>query len=148
MSALQSMYFACAGGSAVPTGPMFTGDPYFGVDAAGFPPSEIYLELQADGDIWIRRLNLPDSLVGSWDNGQGGILDANDYDFRFDITSGGLSYGPSDPAGTWINGGGLAWGLRENGFGIENVSGTLRMRPAGGGVDIDVAAVSLNAETV
>lgn len=129
--------------------PAFTSDPYFIVDAAGGPPAEAELQLLSTGNVRSIRLNLPDTTIGTWDNGQGGVLTISDYDFLMATTSGSLNSPGSQLADTWITGfSSMYWGVREDGAGITNFTGTLRMRPTGGGADIDTASVSLQAETV
>ncbi len=124
----------------------FTGDPYFVIDASAGPPAEAEIQLTAAGGVNGLRLNLPDQLIGSWFTLP--ELMSN-YDFRLDTTSGSLSSPGSQSADTWINGfPNMFWGVRENGVGISSFTGTLRVRPAGGGADIDTASVSLQAETV
>lgn len=116
-------------------------------DAAAGPPAEAEIRLNQSGNsVNGIRLNLPDSLLGTWGSG---LLDITDYDFRWDITSGSLNSPGSQAGNTWITGfDGMYWGVRENGSGITACNGTLRVRPAGGGADFDTAIVSVVAETV
>ena len=94
--------------------------------------------------IWQIRDNDTDTQIGRWDNGLG-TLTIGDYDFRMDTSSGNIDRGQS--ADTWINGFHLmSWGVEETGTGIQNWSGTIRVRPAGGGSDHDTASGTLQAE--
>jgi hypothetical protein len=106
------------------------------------------IELRANGQIWAVRLNAADNQLGTWWTGAG--LDANDYDFQWQQ----LGNNPNWPGGSaspniWVNGGGtIAWGVEELGTGAVIASGTMLIRPAGGGATIDSAGVSLNCDTV
>lgn len=126
--------------------PKFTGDPYLVTDAAGSPPAEAEVLLQTGGGVRGIRLNLADQTLGSW---MGSGLDITDYDFRLDTISGSLNSIGTQAADTWITGfANMYWGVREAGSGVTTFTGTLRVRPTGGGADIDTAGVVLNAETV
>lgn len=128
--------------------PAFTGDPYNVTDIT-LPPTDAgaRILLQGDGDIQALRDQGADPVIGTWDNGQGGILDITDFDFRLDTISGSLGYSGGEAADTWISGAAnIYWGVQETGVGITSFTGTFRIRPAGGGSDFDTASVSLTAE--
>jgi hypothetical protein len=139
-------------GAGVASGdPRFTNDPY-NVQSFTMPPTEpdalAGIEIDADGGIEsflssVEGGNQGD--IGRWDNGLG-TLDIADYDFRFDVTSGAVN-GISFAANTWHPGSGglINFSVTEN-FGVQTATGTLRMRPAGGGADIDTASLTLGAE--
>ncbi len=126
--------------------PAFTSDPYFVLDSAGAPPAQASIGLLSGGNVRALKLNSADLTIGTW---QGGALTMSDYDFQMTTITGVLSATGTQLANIWINGfNGMFWGIREIGFGVDSYSGTLRVRPAGGGADIDTAGVLLNAETV
>lgn len=71
-----------------------------------------------------------------------------DYDLRLDPTVGTFNWAPGDLVNTWINGASaMSWGVEETGLGITTATGTLRIRPAGGGADISTASLTLTAES-
>lgn len=114
----------------------------------GLPPGDARCEVQlrANGDVWIQRLNGSDGAVGTWVTGSG--FDANDYDFQWQQVGNNPNWGPGDPSpNIWVNGGGtIVWAAEETGIGTYIASGTLLIRPAGGGSTIDSAGISLSAE--
>lgn len=150
MSALQALYQSMCGPSA-PCAPQFTTDP---LNAFSFtqPPTEpdalAGIEIDADGAIErflssVEGGNQGD--IGRWDGGCG-ILDIADYDFRYDVSIGSVN-GISNSAGVWHPGSGglINFSVTEN-LGIQTATGTLRVRPTGGGVDIDTCTLNLHAE--
>jgi hypothetical protein len=73
---------------------------------------------------------------------------AANYDVRLDPTAGTFNWAGGDPVNTWLNGAtSRSWGVEETGLGITTATGTLRIRPTGGGADIDTASVTLTAES-
>jgi hypothetical protein len=106
------------------------------------------VELRADGEVWAVRLNAADNQLGTWVNGNG--WDPNDYDFQWQQ----LGNNPNWPGGSaspniWVNGGGtIAWGVEELGTGAVIASGTMLIRPAGGGATLASTGISLNCDTV
>jgi len=139
-----------AGTTALIGGPVieFTGDPYaiFDVDIApNDARSEI--EIQSDGDVFAFRLANSDFLLGTWNSGGAVIAD---YDFMFQIVSGTLSpIVGNDAANVFVNGSVIPrWGVEMLGSSIKTCTGNIRVRPAGGGADIDQSLlVTLEAET-
>lgn len=105
------------------------------------------IELRPNGQIWGVRLNAADILLGSWVTGTG--FTPADYDFQWQQLGNNPNWGPGDPSpNIWVNGGGvIAWGLSETGTASAIASGTLLIRPAGGGATIDSSGVSLNVDT-
>ena len=145
MSNLAMMYRALTGPSG-PSMPFFTGPtPY--LEADSYPaPATAGIEVDADGGVETFTSAGNQGDIGRWDGG--GSFNAADYDFRMDFISGTLD-GASDPLGVWLNSGfGVigAWFVQVEIFGINNFQGTLRMRPAGGGADIDTKLVQLFSE--
>lgn len=124
--------------------PEFTGDPYSVTDIV-LPPTDAgaRIQLLANGNVQGFRDNGADPILGTWGAG----LTISDYDFRWDIISGSLSYTGTQAGNTWITGfANMYWGVEETGIGISQCTGTLRVRPTGGGSDFDTASVSVTAE--
>ncbi len=132
--------------SAGPSLPNFNASSYAIFDSS-LPPVDAgcYLRLdQSSNQIYRYRKNQSDGPIGSWGNGS---LTIGDYDFRIDTITGSPNYSGTQAADTWINGFNLMyWGVEETGIGISSFTGTLRVRPAGGGADIDTAGYSAFAE--
>lgn len=128
--------------------PAWVGDPYSATDSQTTPTdAEAGVELDVDGSIdrILSTGTQPD--IGRWDGNNS--LDGNDYDFRVDTISGTLNGPGTDTADVWHNGGALiVFSVEETGIGTTVFTGTLRMRPAGGGADIDTASCSFTAESV
>jgi hypothetical protein len=105
------------------------------------------IEIRANGDVFANRLQGSDFVLGTWVTGTG--FDANDFDFQWQQLGNNPNWGPGDPSpNIWVNGGGtISWGAEETGLGTFIASGTLLVRPAGGGATIDSSGVSLNAES-
>lgn len=125
--------------------PRFTGDPFNASDFA-IPPTDAgaRILLQGDGDVQRVLDNGADPVIGTWGDG---TLNITDYDFRLDTTSGSLNYPGTQAADVWVSGAAnIYWGVEETGIGAQNFTGTLRVRPSGGGSDFDTASVSLTAE--
>ena len=137
MSALQAMYRAMADQS-VACAPLFTSDPFQAFDS--YPsPANAGIEIEADGTITRFTSTTNNILIGRWDGGCGS-LDRADYDFRADRTGGSGDFDGFWKEGIWYPGSGLiSFSLLFTGFGIKRIFYTLRMRPTGGGVDIDTA---------
>lgn len=114
----------------------------------GIPPGDARVEVRilATGQVWVQRLNGSDGVIGTWVTGTG--FDANDYDFQWQQVGNNPNWGPGDPSpNIWVNGGGsITWGAEETGIGSYIASGTLLIRPAGGGSTIDSAGIQLTAE--
>jgi hypothetical protein len=140
-------FWAGIQGGAAPFSVQFIGT-YIVSDIALNPlDARAIVEIQADGDVFARRLQGSDFLLGTWVTGTG--FDANDFDFQWQQLGNNPNWGPGDPSpNIWVNGGGaISWGAEETGLGTYIASGTLLVRPAGGGATIDSAGVSLNAES-
>lgn len=106
--------------------------------------SRTAIVLQSNGDVFQSRINQTSNILGTWVTGA--QFDINDYDFRFEPTSGSINWGPSDPVNTWVNGS-ATWGVEETGFGVQNCTGTLRIRLKNNPNEIDNCTVTLNAES-
>jgi len=103
------------------------------------------IEIDADGTIDRVRSTGTDQNIWTWATGAG--FDANDYDFMWDSITGTLDL-IGDPQDVWINGGStIFFTVLETGIGTTSATGTLRIRPAGGGADISTASGSLVAES-
>lgn len=115
------------------------------VNDFGIPPGDARstINLNGNGNIEMTRLNASNGVIGTWATGTG--FDPNDYDVMWQSSGSNPNWGPSDPIDTWINGSvgvmGI-WGEEETGIGSSSANGTLRIRPAGGGADIDTATVN------
>lgn len=109
-------------------------------------PAEASIEIDADGGIEsvLNAGNQGD--IGRWDGNAS--LTKSDYEFRLDTISGTLNAPGSAAADTWISASASTdtWGIIQIGSGIKIFNGTLRVRPAGGGADIDTATVTLTAD--
>jgi hypothetical protein len=150
MSALQALYQSMCG-PAAPCAPLFTAGSIF-VASFTMPPTEpdalAGIEIDADGAIESFKSSVEGGNQGDhsrWDGGCG-ILDIADYDFRYDVTIGSVN-GISFTAGVWHPGSGglINFSVTEN-LGVQTAWGTLRVRPAGGGADIDTITLTLQAE--
>ena len=121
---------------------MFISDPFAAFDS--YPvPANAGIEIEANGTITRFTSTANNILIGRWDGGCG-TLDRADYDFRADRTGGTGDFDGANKQGIWYPGTSLiAYSLFFNGFGIEQIFYTLRMRPTGGGVDIDTASGSI-----
>ena len=141
---LQRMYMAMTG-VAAPASPMFTGDPFQAQDF-GFGFVEAGIEIDADGGIEAFNSggNLGD--IGRWDGG--GSFVRADFDFRADKSSGFGNLDAPFVQSVWYAGSSLISFKVSNSFSVDNWSGTLRMRPTGGGSDIDTASLQLTAEGI
>lgn len=138
------MKMAMEGAAAAPGSPMFTGDPYNVFDT--YPqPAIAGIEIDVDGGIegFKGAGNIGD--IGRWDGG--GSFVRADYDFRVDLTTGTLS-NDWDAEGVWHPGTSLvSFGVHVPvPIGLKRAIGTLRMRPTGGGVDIDTAPIQLEGD--
>jgi hypothetical protein len=146
MSALQELYRTMVGPASA-CAPMFTSSSILVEDSCIEPcvaTAGIYIN--ADGTIRSFIGGEPAVLDSRWDGGCG-ILDRADYDFRFDCTFGFCNLISSDIDGVWVPGTALiTFGVTKN-IGIFEAIGTLRIRPTGGGVDIDTVPLHLTAET-
>ena len=140
---LQMMYRAVSGES-VSSQPMFSGDPYWVFDFEFIGMAKAGIRIRNDGIIEEYDSNGIQSLSGRWDGG--GSFNIADYDFRFNKFSGDLD-GPFTD-GIWYPGSGAQIDFYVETSGVQNATGSLLMRPAGGGVTIDTADVTLDAETV
>jgi hypothetical protein len=124
--------------------PEFTSDPYNVSDFA-IPPDDASASIQLNqtsNRVRQLRTDSPDGDIGFWGDG---TLIITDWDFRLDTSIGNLDIGQA--ADVWIVGfNGMFWGVQETGMSTEIFTGTLRVRPTGGGADIDTAPVSLTAE--
>jgi len=144
MSAPQAMFQLMCGDST-PCAPLFTSSPWFVGDS--YPsPALAGIEIEADGTITRFTSTTSNILVGRWDGGCG-ILDRADYDFRADRISGAADFDGANKESIWYSGVGLvAYSLLFVGFGVKSISSTLRVRPTGGGVDIDTAPLSIELD--
>lgn len=130
--------------------PRFTGDPYSVVDLTINPIDALAgIEIDVDGAIeeFINAGNQGD--IGRWDNGLMS-LDRSDFDFRADKISGDDldTTGLGKPQNTWILGSAFpVFQVRVTNFGSDIFVGTLRVRPTGGGGDLDTASLRLEAES-
>jgi len=142
----MSMIQFPAGSMSLLDNPVFESDPYDIFNGQSSPTDAgAEMEIQADGDVFSFRTPGVNFRVGGWGNPS---LDISDFDFRLDTISGTLNFPGSDAADTWIAGSTIPrWGVEETGFGTTTFTGTLRVRPSGGGDDFDTAAVSLEAES-
>ena len=144
MSALALMYRAM---SAVAVGgmPQFTGDPYQAEDLdAGLAQAGI--KINADGTIQKVVQGAPLAILGRWDGGVGSLT-RSDYDFRADKVTGSGTLNGGYNQGVWYNGVSIIE------FSISTAdrrvwNGTVRVRPAGGGSDIDTAPLSIDVEAI
>jgi hypothetical protein len=150
MSALQALYQSMCGPSA-PCAPLFTKSLFLVVSFTS-PPTEpdalAGIEIDADGAIEAFKSSVEGGNqgdIGRWDGGCG-ILDIADYDFRYDVTIGAVN-GISYSSGVWHPGSGglINFSVTEN-LGVQTATGTLRVRLAGGGADIDTCTLTLEAE--
>lgn len=124
-----------------------------GFDAAEYTASDIKispddaqagLELDADGTIDKIDIDGPVSNIGTWYTS---VLDADNYEVRLDYLSGAVINGGNN-TGQWYLGETDApngWWITETGIGENTFIGTFRIRPAGGGADIDTASVTITA---
>lgn len=141
---LQMMMRAMSG-VAVACSPQFVTDPYLPFDS--YPsPATAGIEIEADGTITRFTSTANNILIGRWD-GFCGSLDRADYDFRADRTSGASDFDFSDKEGVWHPGTSLvSFGITFNGFGIKTIGANLRIRPTGGGADIDTATLFIELD--
>ena len=125
----------------------FIGTYIVGDDIPSPDDARAIIELRANGEVWAVHLNAADSQLGTWVLGTG--FDANDYDFQWQQVGNNPNWGGGAASpNIWVNGGAtIAWGAEETGLGTYIASGTLLVRPAGGGSTIDSSGVSLNADT-
>ena len=129
-------------GQGVPGGdPAFVSDPYTVIDFRLTPATACAkLELRANGEIWGIRCGLSSFLEGRWDNSLG-TLTIGDYDFRVDKTGG-------DDLNSDLSQNAWHAGVNLMKFGVEvsdstiSFQGTIRVRPTGGGADLDSATVT------
>ena len=123
---------------------MFTGDPFFALDS--YPsPANAGIEIESDGSITRFTSTQNNIFEGRWDGG--GSFNRSDYDFRFDRISGAADCDGTNKVGIWYPGTTLiAYSLLFSGFGLRNITGTLRMRPTGGGADIDTASLTIELD--
>ena len=107
--------------------------------------AEAGIRTQSDGTIDRLDSNSPQADVGTWYTGG---ATAADYDIRLDYVSGD-HINSGDAEDTWFNANSQrSWSVvAAMGFNTEVFSGTLRVRPTGGGADIDTATVDLSANT-
>lgn len=134
-------------GPASACAPMFTSSLISVYDSCSEPcvaTAGIYIN--SDGTIQSFVGGEPAVFDSRWDGGCG-ILNRADYDFRFDAPIGSCNLITSDDTMVWVPGTALiTFGVTKN-IGIQEAIGTLRIRPTGGGVDIDTVPLSLTAET-
>lgn len=135
------MYRAMSGAN-IACSPRFTSDPWFPFDS--YPsPAQAGIEIESNGTITRYTSTTNNILVGRWDGGCG-TLDRADYDFRADRTAFSSDFDTFWKQGIWYPGSGfISFGLEFTGFGIKKIEFTLRMRPTGGGADIDTAPNNL-----
>jgi len=143
MSALALMYRAVAGEADICT-PQFIGDPYEAFDS--YPsPARPGIEIETDGTITRFTSTTNNILIGRWDGGCG-TLNMADYDFRIDGGPGTpdpIEY----PEGVWHPGvNTIFWLLNVVGSGLQIYTGTIKIRPTGGGDTIDIATVTIEAD--
>ena len=139
------MYRAVAGGA--PFTVAFIGTYIVSDDIPAPSDARASVQIRANGEVWGLKLNASDVLLGTWVTGSG--FDANDYDFQWQQVGNNPNWGPGDPSpNIWVNGGAsITWAAQETGTGVYIASGTLLVRPAGGGSTIDSSGVSLNVDT-
>lgn len=127
--------------------PAFVSDPFTVFDSVPGGPAQAGIEIDGDGGVEAIKEAGNQGDIGRWDNNLS--LTKSDYQFRLDTTSGTLNAPGTDPADTWLTAstGTDFFGIRELAS-IKVFSGTLRVRPSGGGADFDTASVSLSADTV
>jgi len=145
MSALQALYQSMCGEAAA-CAPQFTAFNIFEADACIQPCVALAgIEIDADGAIetFIQAGNQGDH--SRWDGGCG-VLDIADYDFRLDVSSGAVNGVQTLASEVWHPGSGplIVFSTTRN-FGESTVIGTLRVRPTGGGGDIDTVGLTLFA---
>jgi hypothetical protein len=130
-------------GGGGPSSPAFTGDPF---SVFSFDPSEATagIDIESGGNIGAFDEDgaLPD--IGTWDGG-GSFVKA-DFDFRADKISGIGSLNSPNLQGIWYPGSGSIQ-FKVITTSVKNWVGTLRMRPTGGGADIDTASLQLEADS-
>jgi hypothetical protein len=108
-------------------------------------PANAGIEIEADGTITRFTSTTNNILIGRWD--AGGPLVRADYDFRADRISGAGDFDGANKKGIWYPGSSLvAFSLLFVGFGVKNIDATLRMRPTGGGADIDTATLDIELD--
>lgn len=117
-------------GNKIAGTPLFTSDPYAVSDITAFPQgpaAQARLEIRANGTVYGVRGGGTDFLAGRWDASLFTLTKA-DYQFRLDTISGSLTGG--DAADTWIaaNSGTDLWEVLVAGQGIEQFTGTIRVR--------------------
>lgn len=136
-------------GNKVAGTPLFTSDPYAVVDITQFPSgpaAQARMEIRANGTVYAVRSGGTDFLLGRWDAGLFTLNKAN-YQFRLDLLSGGLTGG--DAINSWIaaNSGTDLWEVLVATTGIEDFTGTIRIRlGVSPFTEYDSASVSLYAE--
>ncbi len=143
MSFGSKMRMAMADAGGAPASPMFTGDPF---DVFSFDPTEAEagIHIASDGDIESFTEAGPGPDLGTWDGG-GSFVKA-DYDFRADKISGIGSLNSPNLQSIWYPGSGSI-SFKVITTSVKNWTGTLRMRPTGGGADIDTAPLHLEADS-
>lgn len=139
---------ACKMSAGIASGaPAFVSSPYTVIDFRLAPLLACAkLELRSNGELWGVRCGLASFQVGRWDNGLG-TLTIGDYDFRVDKVS-GADLNSDLSQNTWHAGVNLMKFGVEQANGTIQFTGTIRVRPSGGGADLDSATVtSLLAES-
>lgn len=101
-------------------------------------------ELDTDGTIDKLDTDGPTLNVGTWATG---TFTATDYDVMLEDNLGGVAVGSGSLAyDTWYQMSGTrAWWSAVPGTGDRRVKGTWRIRPTGGGADIDTAVFQATA---
>jgi hypothetical protein len=144
MSAGHAFKAALGGGPAIIPSPIFTGDPFIVFDS--YPsPATAGFEIDLNGDIQSFDSGGPGPVIGKWD--PSGTLTRADYDFRCDVTTGG-DFDGTYKKDIWYPGTTLISFLVSvpSPIALHRIIGTLRMRPTGGGVDIDTAPINLEVD--
>lgn len=109
-------------------------------------PALAGIEIEADGTVTRFTSATNNILIGRWHTGCTGINRA-DYDFRADRTAGSLDFSGTNKSGIWYPGTSLvAYSLSFSGFGTRSISANLRMRPTGGGADIDLTTLFIELD--
>jgi len=118
----------------------------FSVNDSYPSPALAGIEIEAGGTVTRFTSTANNILIGRWHTNCTGINRA-DYDFRADRTAGSGDFGGANKSGIWYPGTSLvAYSLSFSGFGIKTISANLRMRPTGGGADIDLTTLFIDLD--
>lgn len=143
---LATWWAGIQGGAASAATPSFSAGTFNVVDLA-LPPNDAraVIQLRTNGQVWAERQDGPDFQLGTWITG---TFNPADWEARFTPNVGSLSWGPSDSITPFWNnlGSQRNWGEEETGIGVEFCSGTIDIRPAGGGAIVTTCTANLSAE--